>query len=241
MKLPLLSFLVSVTLGLSAQDYELKPDEVKGQIITSKGDVLDGYIKLKGDAQSPWNNQKSVEFFTESALADGKVKGKELEKFKPKDIKGYVAGDRYFESVKISAAKLSIGVGVAQWNFVEKMVDGDIKMYRLYESPDPVSVTTSEEERVALEQEYERMRNEPLIVLQKGEDEMITLTKVQLTEYLSECPEVQDKYKTGGYGVEPFNPDAGTSVGKWISRQMDAGVVESILPEILTDYNDCVQ
>ncbi len=241
MKSLLLGATLCISIGLSAQNYELKSDEVKGQIVTSKGEVLNGYIKLKGDAQSPWNNQKKVEFFTEEALADGKLKGKELEKFKPKDIKAYIAGDRYFESMKISAAKLTLGMGLDQWTFVERMVDGKIKMYRLYESPDPATVTTSEEQRVALEQEYERMRNEPLIVLQKESEDMVLLTKVNLTEYLSECPSVQEKYKTGGYGIEPFNSDAESSVGKWLARQMDSDVVESILPEILGDYNTCVQ
>lgn len=224
-----------------AQQYELKPDEMRGSIITEEGKELTGYIKLKGDALNPWNNQNSVEFFTEEAIADGKVKGKERQKFKPKDIKGYKAGDRYFESMKISAAKLSLGIGIATWTFVERFTDGQIKMYRLYETPDAVTVTTSEAEKVAHEQELERMRNEPFIVLQKGEEDHVLITKVNLSDYLSDCPEVEQKYRNGDYGIEPFNPDGESKIGQFIARQHDANVVESVLPQIINDYNVCVQ
>ena len=224
---------------ISAQSYELKSDEMKGQIITKKGDVLNGYIKMNGDEMSPWKNQQKVEFFTEDAMSDGKVKGKERETFKPKDITAYVVDDRYFESMKISIAKLEVGIGIADWKFVERRLEGKISVYRVYDTPDPVSVTTSEEERVALEQEMERMRTEPNVILVKEGEDAVLPHKVNLAEYMADCPEVADKYSSGDYGIEPWNPDAETKMGKWIANQTNAEQFKAIMTEILTDYNNC--
>lgn len=239
-----LLFIVSILLfnfTLKAQNYTPEANEVRGKIIMSDGKELVGYIKLNGSEMSPWNNQKSVEFFTEEATKDGKVKRKEREKYKPKDIKAYVAGDRYFESMKISEAKLDIGVGIATWKFVERIVEGNVNYYHIYETPEFVSVTTTEEERIQQEQELERMRNNPMMVLIKGSEEPILAGKVDLGEFLSECPDVQEKYNNGDYGVEPFSKNRETKVGKWIGNAADAEAMRAVLPEILTDYNDCVQ
>jgi hypothetical protein len=239
MRITLLAMLLAFTHLAMAQGYELKDDEMKGHIITKKGVVLKGYIKLNGNDMSPWNNQTSVEFFTEDAMADGKVKGKEREKYKPKDIKGYVVGDRHFESMKISVAKLDLGMGIDTWKFVERIADGHISVYRLFETPEAVSVTTSEEQRVAQEQELERIRTEPRIVLIRDNDKPTLIQKVNFAEYLEKCPEVQEKYSSGGYGIEPWNPDAESKLGKWISNQANAEQIKAVIKEIITDYNAC--
>lgn len=233
----LLSLAIS---GVSfAQEYELKSDEMKGHIITSKGVVLKGYIKLKGDEMNPWKNQSSVEFFTEDAMTDGKVKGKERESYKPKDIQAYIAGDQHYEAMKISVAKLDIGMGIDSWKFVERVIDGHLAIYRLYETPESVSVTSSEEQRVAREQELERMRSEPRIVLIKKGEKPTLIQKVDFGEYLAQCPEVQEKYQSGGYGIEPWNADADSKLGKWLAKQVDAEQIKAVIKEIVTDYNEC--
>ena len=239
MKTILLTTLVFFTTAVMAQEYQLKDDEMKGHIITKKGVVLKGYIKLNGSEMSPWKNQTSVEFFTEDAMADGKVKGKEREKYKPKDIKAYVVGDKHYESLKISVAKLDIGIGMDTWKFVERIADGHISVYRLFETPESVSVTTSEEQRVAQEQELERIRTEPRIVLIRDKDKPTLIQKVDFAKYLEKCPEVQEKYSTGGYGIEPWNPDAESKLGKWLSNQANAEQIKSVIKEIITDYNEC--
>ena len=226
--------------GLFAQGYELKDDEMKGHIITKKGVVLKGYVKLKGDDMNPWDNQKSVEFFTEDAMADGKVKGKERETYKPKDIQAYIAGDRHYEAMKISVAKLDIGMGIDSWKFVERVASGPLSVYRLYETPEAVSVTTSEEQRVQQEQELERMRSEPRIVMIKEGEKPTLIQKVDFAEYLADCPEVQEKYSSGGYGIEPWNPDAESKLGKWLSNQVNAEQIKAVIGEIIEDYNECL-
>lgn len=235
----LFAFTIMISLCGTAQEYKFDSDEFPGEIIVKKG-ARKGYVDMRGSDRSPWNNQNSVKFFTDEAIADGKLKNKEKEKFKPKDLKGYTADDRYFESIKISAAKLNIGVGMAQQKFVERMVEGHIKMYKFYESPDPTAVHVGEEAIAAHKVELERMRNNPMLVIKKGDEKLVLLRKVNIGELLADCPEVQEKYLSGGYGVEPFNTDAETKLGKFIAKNANAEQMEAILPEIFEDYNKCV-
>lgn len=238
MKKLLLSFLGLSMALMSQAQYQTQPGEYPGRIIQKKGE-LKGYIILNGSEMSPWGNQTSVKFFTEDAAADGKVKGKEKQKFKPKDISGYDADGRYFESMKISASKLSMGVGLMQLRFVERLVDGNVKLYKFYESPAPVSATVGEEEKIKAEQELERMRNNPLYVIKKGSGPLTLVDKINLSQFLADCPEVKEKYESGGYGVEPWNNDAKSKVGKMLARSVNAKQVLAVLPEILNDYNNC--
>jgi len=224
---------------LAQKTYELEPDEKKGQVILKDGTVLEGYIKLNGDERSPWKNQERVEFFTEEAMEDGKVKKKERTRYSPQKIKAYVAEGRYFESMAISIAKMTLGFGFKDDFFVERMVDGDMKMYRFYDSPDPMAVNVGEEAIAAYEQELEEMRTNPNILLQKGDEDMVILEKIDFGDYLSGCPGVQEKYNTGGYGFEPYKQDAETKLGKLISKSVNSSNIVAVLPQIVTDYNNC--
>jgi hypothetical protein len=227
------------TFCLSAQEYKFDSDEFPGEIIIKKG-TRNGYIDMKGSERSPWANQNSIRFFSEEAIADGKVKNKEKEKFKPKDLKGYISDGRYFESMKISAAKLNIGIGLMQYKFVERLVDGEIKLYKFYESPDPTAVHFGEEAIAAHKVELERMRNNPMLVIKKGDEKLALIQKLNIGDLLADCPEVQEKYLSGGYGIKPFNTDAKSKLGKFIAKNANAEQMESILPEIFADYNKCM-
>ncbi|GEM_PF-1669428 len=241
MKAPILCVALGLFALSATAQYELDADEFKGEIYLNKGGSRPGYIDMKGSDRSPWANQQSVKFFSEEALADGKVKGKEKEKFKPKALKGYLAGERYFESIKISASKVSTGIGIASQKFVERLADGKINLYKLYEAPDPAGVYVGEEEIAAHEADLERMRNEPLYVLQKDGGKYTLMRKINLSDWLSDCPEVLEKYESGGYGIEPFNKNASTGIGKSIANKVNAENMEMILPEILKDYNACMK
>ncbi len=238
-KLFVLSLVLTAIVSFAQETYTLDSDEKKGQIILENGTVLEGYVKLKGNERNPWGNQESVEFFTEAAMADGKVKKKERTKYVPKKIKGYTVEGRYFESMKVSLGKLRLGVGIAKWFFVERLAEGDMKMYCLYDSPDPMSVNVGEEAIVAYEQEVEKMRTNPNILLQKGEEDLVLLDKIDFGQYLSGCKSVQEQYKSGGYGFEPFHQDAESKLGKLISRSANLESIVAVLPQIISDYNNC--
>jgi hypothetical protein len=83
------------------------------------------------------------------------------------------------------------------------------------------------------------MRNNPMLVLKKGDGKLSLVQKLNISELISDCPEVNEKYLSGGYGIEPFNTDAKSKLGKFIANNANAEQVEMILPEILADYNKC--
>ena len=222
-----------------AQEYELEADQFAGEIVLKNGKILKGYIDLKGGDMTPWATQQSVKFFTDEAIKDGKLKGNEMEKFKPKDLKEFRAGERYFVTLKVSASKFTTGMGIPQNKFVECLVEGDVKLFKLYEAPDPAAVNIGEEQIAAYEAELERMRNEPVLLLQKGDDKLTPIGKVDLADFLKDCPAVQEKYTSGGYGVEPFNPDAKSKLGKMIANKANSVMAEDVLDQIITDYNNC--
>jgi len=120
-KANLLALIVSITFSITAQEYKFDKDEFPGEIVLKKGS-RSGYIDMRGSEISPWKNQNSLKFFSEEAIADGRLKNKEKEKFKPKNLLGYIADGRYFESMKISSAKLNIGIGLMQTKFVERLI-----------------------------------------------------------------------------------------------------------------------
>jgi hypothetical protein len=230
---------VSTLMAATFADYELKDDQFKGEITLKNGKSRSGYIDLKGGVMSPWLTQQSVKFFTEEAISDGKLKNNEKEKFKPKDLKSFTAGDRTFDVLKVSASKFTSGIGLPQNKFVEKLVSGKVTLYKLYEAPDPMAVTVGEAQAAAHEAELERMRNNPVMLLQKEGEKLTPIGKINLSEYLSDCAEVVAKYESGNYGVEPFNQDASSKLGKMIANKTNSIIAGDVLEEILNDYNAC--
>lgn len=237
-----LIFSLALLTGLSsinAQEYELRPDQFKGEITMKDGTVRKGYIDLKGGEMSPWATQQSVKFFSDEAIADGKLKGKEKEKFKPRELKGFTAGERNFEMLKVSASKFTSGIGIPQNKFVERLVDGKVKLYKLYEAPDPAAVNIGEEQIAAHEAELERMRNEPVYIISNDGGKLTPIGKVDLMELLKDCEEVQKKYESGGYGVEPYKKGKNSKLGKMIANKANSILAGDVLVEILNDYNAC--
>lgn len=240
-KIKLLAIVLFSASMVSAQEYKFAADEKKGGITLKDGTTRVGYIDMKGGELTPWGNQSSVKFFSEDALADGKIKGKEREKFKPKDLAGYSVDGRYFESIKISHGKLTMGIGMMQTKFVERLADGKIKLYKLYETPDPAGVYVGEAEIAAHEADLERMRNEPLTVLIKGDDKPTTLGKINLSEFMSECPETVKKYEAGDFGIKPFDTKKEKGLVKRAENHANGERMMEVLPEIITEYNTCVK
>lgn len=233
--------LVCVTTLLAGKfsDYELKDDQFKGEITLKNGKKRQGYIDLKGGIMSPWLTQQSIKFFTEEAISDGKLKNNEKEKFKPKDLKSFTAGDRTFDVLKVSAAKFNSGIGIPQNKFVEKLVSGKVTLYKLFEAPDPNPVTVGEAQAAEREADLERIRNNPVYLLLKDGEKLTPIGKVNLSEYLSDCAEVVEKYESGDYGVEPFNQDASSKLGKMIANKTNSIIAGDVLEEILNEYNAC--
>ncbi len=82
----LLFTFLALSLGLIAQKGS-NDRQFKGEIIHLDGSTVQGYVELNGNDKAPWDRQSDVKFFTEGALADGKIKNNEKTKYSPKIFK----------------------------------------------------------------------------------------------------------------------------------------------------------
>jgi len=93
-----------------------------GYVITHADDTIFGYIKLNNLA----DNQDKALFYKN---ADDP---KHTEKYKPKDIKAYKVGPRFYESFKFWPA----GGAAKTYHFFLRVIDGPIKFYVWYYEPE---------------------------------------------------------------------------------------------------------
>jgi len=217
--------------------YDPKPGQYKGEIIQRSGKNLIGYVDLNGSDKEPWKNQKSVKFFTEDAAADGKVKGKEMQKFKPKDCAGYTFEGRTFDSRELSLDKVLTGIGMGKkGHFLEKLVDGKVELYKVYATPEELIGFVTEEDKIKHREECERIIENPDMIMEKDGD-WYALGNSDLRDMIGDCETVLEKYHNGDYGFTPTNPDAETKVGKLIANASMMEKAREVLPEIIADYN----
>jgi hypothetical protein len=107
-----------------AQDDQSEPQRgsvLPGFIITLKGDTVKGYLLNI----NLWMNQHTTFFYKTPDDRAGRVK------YKPREIRAYQVGNRYYESVKYSFA-----YSINQQNFILRKVDGPVKYYVWYFNED---------------------------------------------------------------------------------------------------------
>lgn len=203
MKKLLLFILMLIGTGLMAQEDQ---EEVKlwtiypGYVITHKNDTIRGYIKLNNFV----NNQKKAFFYNHPD--DEKC----AEKYKPKDIKAYKVGPRYYESFKFWPETEARGL-----HFFLKVIDGPISVYKWYYEPVELSkerVKIDDDGRISnidLSFSEENLSTELIPVKPGGEPEKLknlkyaTNFKKNMSKYLEDYPELAAKIanKEDGYGI----------------------------------------
>ena len=185
----ILLFLICVTAStqfVSAQDndeYELKGNEKFGYIIDKSGKKINGLVKLAGDDNHPWQNQKKVKFVAESDID----KSRKRQKFKvldDDDIQEYVAYDgdveRKFQTIRytnvkegISSNMGTISAGVKAFNnltktnqLVELVNDGKLKIYKIYGYP--TTIAAGNRQVQLMDEEITRLKNNPTYIYSKN-------------------------------------------------------------------------
>ncbi len=93
-----------------------------GYVVTKSGDTIQGYLKLKNLV----NNQDKVLFYLHPD--DEKY----TKKYKPKMLKVYKVGPRYYESFKFRPPVTYAGNDANTYHFVLKIIDGPFSLYRWY-------------------------------------------------------------------------------------------------------------
>jgi len=200
MKKLLLYFAMLISAGLMAQEDQ---EEVKlwtiypGYVITHKNDTIQGYIKLNNLI----NNQKKAFFYNHP---DDE---KETEKYKPKDIKAYKVGPRYYESFKFWPETEARGV-----HLFLKVIDGPISFYKWYyesveESKKRIQVENDKITKIDLSFSEANLSTELIAIKLGGEPEQLdklkylTNFKKNMSSYLEDYPELASKIanKEEGY------------------------------------------
>ncbi len=118
--LRILLLLITFSMPVLAQDNQTDPERGSvqpGFIITLQGDTVKGFLLNI----NLWMNQHMTFFYKTTDDADGRIK------YKPKEIKAYQVGNRFYESMKYPFA-----YSVYPYNFVLRKVDGPMKLYQWY-------------------------------------------------------------------------------------------------------------
>jgi hypothetical protein len=131
-----------------------------GYIVKKNNDTVNGYLLLKNLVA----NQDKVFFYN---TPDGDKK--DAIKYKPKEIKAYKAGPRFYESFKFNPGVSSYSTNDANtYHFVIKTLDGPITLYKWY-----YETVQRSEERIKTD------KDKPLntkIDLSFNEDELKSIT-----------------------------------------------------------------
>jgi hypothetical protein len=258
----LIAALTAVCFTVTAQDdnddYELRGSEKYGYIVTSKGDKIEGIVRLMGDAKTPWANQKNVKFIAQKDIDPAKKRQK-LKRWDTDDLKEYVAYDgdaeRHFRLVKWVNTREAVtgddrGLGgqlktiknVSNTrHMAEVLIDGKISVFRVYGYP--ASVAVGEEDIKRMERETQDLIDNPTILVQKDDGKVSTLQASDIKGLVKDCDMVKEKLAAGQYpGYDPAVQEKKKSaMGKLIKDEVDragsGAKLVSISQAVFTDYN----
>ena len=196
------------------EEYELRGNEKYGYIITEKGKKVEGIVKLMGNEESPWVNQKKVKFIAKEDIDPSKNRQK-LKKMDTDDLQEFVAIDgdkeRHFRLVKWANTRegvMSEGGGLGGTlkkaknlsttrHMAEVMVDGKISVFRLYGYPATVAVGKGDVEK--MERETQELRENPTVLVQKGDGRVEAFQAGDIKELVKDCKMVEEKLAGGQY------------------------------------------
>ncbi|MFA5816045.1 MAG: hypothetical protein WC865_10535 [Bacteroidales bacterium] len=116
--------LISFSLPAGAQDDQSQPERgsvLPGFIITLQGDTLKGYLLNI----NLWMNQQMTFFYKTPDDKEGRIK------YKPKEIRAYQVGNRFYESMKYP-----FSYSIYPQNFILRKIHGSIRYYVWYYNED---------------------------------------------------------------------------------------------------------
>ncbi len=176
-----------------------------GYVITRTNDTLRGHLLLKNLV----NNQDKVLFYRDPD--DEKY----TEKYKPKDLKAYKVGPRYYESFKFKPPVTYSANDARTYHFILKIIDGPFSLYRWY-----YETVEQSRARVKIDQDHplrshidlsfseKDLKHENYGLTPRGEFidlgslKMLTNFKKNMSKLVEDDPELAQKIrnKEKGYG-----------------------------------------
>lgn len=240
---------------------ELSKDQSYGYILDSDGKKHEGIIEL-ASLNNPWENQTKVYFIDKAVFESkaGKISKKDKEKFDAKDVKEYMAGTRKFVTIAYSnvvgatkggpnklTGAMTAAKNLGRDDYMAEVIttDGKISLYRFYNAPPPVSVTSGEKQAAELEQlEKDCRENYDVLFIKQGEKEKakakaiarpteMEAGKKSLKDVIDDCEVVLTKYKDGGYTMKPVKK----GIKGMMQEAFSGKSLEEKVLEIVADYN----
>ena len=241
---------------------QLSSNQFEGYVIDSKGKKYEGVIEIEDVAGSPWENQDKVTFIEKSvaeAAKGKKIDKKDKKKFDASDVKEYQIGTRKFITVKYTniqgALKSSGGnrftalAGAAKSLsnnefLAEVIMEGEkISLYRFYNSPPPVSVSSGAEQAAEVERvKNDCINNYDILYTKKGGKEKakaiarpgeLAEGKQSFRDLIEDCKVIEKKFDDGAYVMKPLKK----GIKAMIKEAMTGKSFEEKLVEVVTDYN----
>ena len=188
------SMIILLSAGIRAQEGPAGQEEpargsiLPGYIITLDGDTVRGYLLNI----NLWLNQHMTFYYKDPADREGRIK------YKPKEIKAYQVGSRFYESMKYP-----FSYSIHPNNFILRRVDGPIKYYVWYYNEDrsklmSPDISLADLTSAFLFDEKELWKNE---FGKKGDGEFTELTSLKflmkfaknMSEYVKDDPELAAK------------------------------------------------
>jgi hypothetical protein len=181
-----------------------------GYIIQREGDTVHGYLLNT----NLWYNQVMVFYYTDSSDRENRIK------YKAKDIKGYMVGNRMYDSYKHPA-----NYSTHAFNFFLRKITGPVNYYLWYYDPDKGNliepVLTLEGLASALLFSEDELWTQE--VVKKGEDDPVDLNIIGFAKTMSgiikDDPELARKVKDKESGYKSI--DAAKIVQEYNDRRMN--------------------
>jgi len=237
-----------LTLNLSAQG-TMGDREGVGQILEGKKKGKDVVIKMSSQ-KNPWENQRKFKYVSIKDHEKGKLKGKDWEKMKVKDADGYFVGDREFVKMKYTAVGTAlksgnvnnvtqkvamVGALAKSTHFIEKLMDGEVEVYRFYNYPPDASATAGADQAAAYDKMIAELRTNYQILIKTGKKGKLKNFKtVKIADLIAGCPEVVDRYNKEEFKMKPKGGS------KMMKLALSGKMLEARAMEILGAYNECM-
>lgn len=180
----------------------------------------------------PWDYQKSIKVFDRSLVDEKKVKKKQKTKYKAKDVKGYEMEGMFFESKKVmitgrgdNSSRLKSLPG---WAMIERVVDGEISVYKAYGYPPAVA------SGITFEEIYDELRSMPEYFMTKGDGKPKSMHGVNIEKWIKDASETSDRFAKGEFGNMKRKKKKG--LGGFLKSQIENESPELII-RIVNAYN----
>lgn len=228
-RLTLAIIALCMALNVYAQK-ELSDTQFEGFVIDNDGKKMEGIIEM--NPAYPWDVQKGIKFIPMKTWeTKDKIKNKDKEKYDPKDLQSFQAGDMVYETQKYADLSAVGFANIPKKYFLKRLEDGKIKLYRFYSSPPKViSGRTFEEVYAELRENYQ------LAFFKEG-DKIRSADGTDMSKYIDDCEMVWQKFKDGLYGNAKRKEEM-TKVGKFL-RTMGDNMNEDEYRVLISEYNQC--